>query len=190
VRNFEVEMTGVDVRTELVSLGNEVAEAGGYDGLDFARGGIADFDVGRIDILIALHACDTATDDAIFKGIGAGASIIVAAPCCHQELRPQIKPPELLRNVLKHGVMLERTAEFVTDALRSLLLERSGYSTKLFEFVPIEHTPKNLMLVGTRNFAFDRTAELEREIAGIKRFFSIEHHRLETLLGSDHTALI
>jgi len=88
----------------------------------------------------------------------------------------------MLKDVLKHGVMLERTAEFVTDALRSLLLERNGYSTKLIEFVPIEHTPKNLMLVGTRNAAIDRATEIDREIDEIKRFYSIRDQHLEMLL--------
>jgi hypothetical protein len=113
----------------------------------------------------------------------------VAAPCCHQELRPQIKPPDMLNDILKHGIMLERTAEFVTDALRSLLLERSGYSTKIIDFVPIEHTPKNLMLVGIRDDKFDRAAEIDREIAEIKAFYSIREQRLETLLESSKAAL-
>ena len=85
--------------------------------------------------------------------------------------------------------MLERTAEFVTDALRSLLLERSGYSTKLIDFVPIEHTPKNLMIVGTRDAKVDRAAEIDREIAEIKEFYSISEQRLETLLESSKAAL-
>src|SRR5204863_4515456 len=108
-------------------------------------------DIGNVDILIALHACNTATDDAMYKGITANADLIVAAPCCHKEIRPQIKPPEMFRDILKHGVMLERIAETLTDGLRSLLLERSGYATKLFEFISVEHTPNNNMLVGRRH---------------------------------------
>ncbi|HYJ90575.1 MAG TPA: SAM-dependent methyltransferase [Pyrinomonadaceae bacterium] len=189
VHGLNISVTGVEIKPDLVEKCNEIAVASEFTGLKFVRGGIADFDIESTDVLIALHACNTATDDAIYKGIQAGASIIVVAPCCHQELRPQIKPPNMLRDVLKHGVLLERTAEFVTDSLRSLLLERSGYATKLLDFVPVEHTPKNLMLVGTRDPSPDRASEIDHEIAEIKSFYSIEHQRLETLLESSIAAL-
>lgn len=181
-RKVDVQMTGVDTKRELVELGNGIAAAAGFDGLKFVVGSIADYDVGDVDILIALHACNTATDDAIFKGITAKADLIVAAPCCHQELRPQIKPPAMLRDILKHGVMLERTAETLTDGLRSLLLERSGYSTKLFEFVALEHTPKNNMLVGTRLKKPVEPGQFEQQIAEIKSFYGLEKQHLVTLL--------
>ncbi|HQZ96548.1 MAG TPA: SAM-dependent methyltransferase [Pyrinomonadaceae bacterium] len=181
-RKVDVQMTGVDTKSELVELGNGIAAAAGFEGLNFVVGSIANYDVGDVDILIALHACNTATDDAIFKGITAKADLIVAAPCCHQEIRPQIKPPAMLRDILKHGVMLERTAETLTDGLRSLLLERSGYSTKLFEFVALEHTPKNNMLVGTRLKKPTEPEQFEQQIAEIKAFYGIEKQHLETLL--------
>ena len=183
VKDIDVKVTGVEARAELVEKCNEIARTSEFTGLAFVKGNIAEFELGRTDILVALHACNTATDDALYKGIVADASIIIAAPCCHQELRPQIKPPEMLRDVLKHGIMLERTAEFVTDSLRSLLLERSGYSTKLLDFVPLEHTPKNLMIVGMRSTSTNRTSEIDNEIAEIKRFYSIEEQHLETLLS-------
>ncbi len=182
-RRVEVRMTGVDTKINLVDLGNGIAAAAGFDGLNFVVGSISEYDVGEVDILIALHACNTATDDAIFKGITAKADLIVAVPCCHQELRPQIKPPEMLRDILKHGVMLERTAETITDGLRSLLLERSGYSTKLFEFVPVEHTPKNNMLVGTRLKKPNHPEQFDRQIAEVKSMYGIEKQNLETLLS-------
>jgi hypothetical protein len=187
-RDLEVEMTGVDLRPELVELCNEIARTGELLGLRFVRGSIQDHEVGDADILIALHACNTATDEAIFKGIQARASIIVAAPCCHQELRPQIRPPEMFRDVLKHGIMMERTSEFVTDSLRSLLLERSGYATKIFEFVSIEHTPKNLMLVGTRIGRSEKAADIDRQIVEIKQFYGLSGQRLETLLHQQNAA--
>ena len=189
VREIDVSVTGVEMRADLVDRCNEIATASEFEGLKFMQGGIADADVTGVDVLIALHACNTATDEALFKGISSGATIIVAAPCCHQELRPQIKPPEMLHDVLKHGIMLERTAEFVTDALRSLLLERSGYSVKLLDFVPIEHTPKNLMIVGTRDPVFDRFSELDTEIAELMEFYSIKEQRLDMLLESGSAAL-
>jgi hypothetical protein len=189
VRGLDVEITGLDVKRELIEKCNDIARASEFSGLKFIKGGIGDHELGSADILIALHACNTATDEAIYKGIRANASVIVVAPCCHQEIRPQIEPPEMLRDVLKHGIMLERTAEFVTDALRSLLLERSGYATKIIDFVPIEHTPKNLMIVGTRDPAVNRAVEIDREIAQIKEFYSIKEQKLETLLESSKAAL-
>jgi hypothetical protein len=184
VRGLKVDMTGVEARKELVELCNEVADAAGFDGLKFVNGTIDSFDVGRVDILIALHACDTATDDALFKGIVAKAEVIVAAPCCHKELRRQIMPPEVLKDILKHGTMLEREAETITDGLRSMLLERSGYSTKVFEFVSIEHTPKNNMIVATRKPAdYDDTLRLRERIDEIKALYGIREQRLENLLA-------
>ncbi|MBX7054441.1 MAG: SAM-dependent methyltransferase [Pyrinomonadaceae bacterium] len=180
---LEAVVTGIDVKSELVDLCNGIARACDFDGLSFVVGRIDDFVVGDTDMLIALHACNTATDEALFKGIKANAGLILAAPCCHQEIRPQITPPAMLKDVLKHGVMLERFAEFITDGLRSLLLERSGYSTKLFEFVSTEHTPKNNMLAATRLGRPRPPEEFQRQIVEIKEQFGIDQHRLETLLG-------
>ncbi len=182
VRGIDVSMTGVDTRAELVGLCNDIAAASDFDGLNFVEGSIDSFSPAGVDILIALHACNTATDDAIYKGITAEAELIVTVPCCHQELRPQIKPPDMFRDILKHGVMLERVAETMTDGIRSLLLERSGYATKLFEFVAIEHTPKNNMLVGTRLDKPVDPSRFDEEIDSIKAFYGIERQLLEELL--------
>lgn len=182
VRGIKVEMTGVEAKSELASLCNEIAQTCEFDGLEFVNGTIATHETGKVDILIALHACDTATDDAIYKGIVAEASLIVAAPCCHREIRPQIKAPTMFRDILKHGVMMERTAETVTDGLRALLLERSGYSSRLFEFISVEHTPKNNMLVGTRLVTPKKSDEIEAQIAEIKSLYGIGEQRLEKLL--------
>lgn len=181
-RNLDVEVLGVDTKEHLVILGNDIAKACDFKGLRFVQGYISDFEIKEIDVLIALHACNTATDDAIFKGIEAKVDLIVVAPCCHQEIRPQIKPPEMLQNILNHGIMLEREAETLTDGLRGLLLEKSGYSTKLFEFISTEHTPKNNMIVGTRHDRKTDSEKFEVQIRAIKEFYGIEEHRLETLL--------
>jgi SAM-dependent methyltransferase len=180
--NLDVKVTGVDTKHELVSLCNDIAKSCEFNGLQFVHGWIGDYDLENLDILIALHACNTATDDAIFKGIRANADLIVCSPCCHQEIRPQIKPPALLKDILKHGVMLEREAEIITDGLRALLLEKSGYATRVFEFIATEHTPKNNMIVGTRQNAKIDAEKYEREIADIKNFYGITEQRLETLL--------
>ena len=146
-------------------------------------GDIADMALDQVDVLIALHACDTATDDAIAKGIAAGAKLILVSPCCHKELRPQLVPPPPLAAALRHGIVLERHAEFVTDALRAALLEWAGYETKVFEFIATEHTGKNLMIAATkRNDGAHREihAEQVRELAHL---YGIRNQRLAGQLG-------
>ena len=175
-----LQVTGVETRPHLVSLCSEIAAAGDYDGLKFVQGNIADFDPGDVDILIALHACDTATDDALYKGIAANASIIVAAPCCHHEIKAQMRSPDLLAGILKHPVLHERTAETITDGLRSLILEREGFKTKMFEFVSTEHTPKNNMLVAVRTRTGDPSKTIE--IDAIMKTFGIRHQSLSARL--------
>lgn len=182
IRGLDVKITGIDTKQELVGLCNDIAKASEFEDLKFVHGWIGDYELNDVDILIALHACNTATDDAIFKGIKAEADLIVVAPCCHQEIRPQIVPPEMFRNVFKHGIMLEREAESITDGLRALLLEKSGYSTKLFEFISTEHTPKNNMIVGTKQTKASDTEKISEQISSIKDFYGIKEQRLENLL--------
>lgn len=178
-----VSITGIEARDNLVELCNDIAKASEFDGLEFVQGTIDSYHLADVDILIALHACDTATDDALFKGIAAKAELIVAAPCCHQQVRPQMRAPDMFKDVLKHGVLAERTAETITDGLRSLLLEREGYSTKMIEFVSVEHTPKNNLLVGTRTERPKNAAIFDEQIAAIRSQFSIERQRLDELLS-------
>lgn len=182
IRGIDVRVTGVDTKSQLVGLCNDIARSSEFENLKFVHGYIGDFALDDVDILIALHACNTATDDAIFQGIKADADLIVVAPCCHQEIRPQIVPPEMFKNVLKHGIMLEREAESITDGLRALLLEKSGYSTRLFEFVATEHTPKNNMIVGTKQQKDVESEELNEQIRAIKDFYGIKEQKLENLL--------
>ncbi|CAN5684871.1 SAM-dependent methyltransferase [soil metagenome] len=182
VRGIDTAVTGVDTKQELVTLCNDIAKASEFEDLKFVHGYIGDYELKDVDILIALHACNTATDDAIFQGIQANADLIVVAPCCHQEIRPQIKPPEMLSNILKHGIMLEREAESITDGLRALLLEKSGYATKLFEFIATEHTPKNNMIVGTKQDKQTDIEKLDEQINSIKDFYGIREQKLESLL--------
>lgn len=186
-RGIRARVTGVDAREELVSLCNDIARAADFDGLDFKRGFIRDTEVADVDILIALHACNTATDEAMYKGIAAQASIIICAPCCHQELRPQMVAPEVLRGVLRHGIMLEREAELATDGLRALLLEQHGYATRVFEFISTEHTQKNTMIVGIRREQADGTDSLAQQIQELKSFYGIKEQHLETLLSNHST---
>ena len=184
VRGLDVEMTGIDSRSDMIELCNQIAAAAGYAGLRFVSGTIVDFEIAGADILIALHACDTATDEALYKGISSNAEIIVAAPCCHKELRRQIEAPDALGDILKHGSLLEREAETITDGIRSMLLERSGYATRVFEFISVDHTPKNNMIVATRVHGRqpDRK-QVSRRINDVMSMYGISQQRLENLLA-------
>jgi SAM-dependent methyltransferase len=184
VLGLAAKVTGVEARPELVELCNRVAVEAGFSGLSFVAGHIDDYEPGSVDILIALHACDTATDEALYKGVRAGASLVVAAPCCHKELRPQVCPPVPLRGLLRHGILLEREAESLTDSLRALLLEAAGYRVKVFEFVSTEHTRKNTMIAGVRRAVGSgaATEDALREFRALKEFYGVAEQRLETLL--------
>ena len=176
---------GLESRPDLVATCNAAAARHGLAGrLTFAAGTIADAPLPDIDLLIALHACDTATDDALARGLAAGAQLLVVAPCCQKELRAQLTAPVVLAEALRHGIFQERQAEFVTDALRAQLLEWAGYRTKVFEFISTEHTAKNLMIaahrVGPRGTSEDARAAAVRAFA---RFYGIRHHALARHLG-------
>jgi len=176
---------GIEARADLVELCNRAAQENRFDGLRFETGNIADANLDRADVLIALHACDTATDDAIAWGVRAGASLIIASPCCHRELRPQLRPPPVLADALRHGILLERQAEFVTDALRAALLEWAGYDTKVFEFISTEHTAKNLMIAATKRSGPPSRADDARKVRELAAGYGICRQRLATHLGLD-----
>lgn len=178
-------VVGVEMRPDMVALGNQVAGKVGLTGLSFAQGTIADYDSSGASVLIALHACDTATDDAIAKGIAADAELIVVAPCCHKQIRREIEAAHAatpLDYLMKHGIFVERQAEMVTDGIRALILEYFGYSTRVFEFISDQHTPKNVMIVGERSGRGRNPAVLEK-IAAAKAFFGIRQHYLEAAIG-------
>lgn len=181
----KVDIVGVELRDRLVEDGNATARASGFSGLSFVAGTILDHDAAGADAVIALHACDTATDDAIYRGIEAGAELIAVAPCCHKQVRRQMEAGQAddrLGFLLRHGTFMEKQAEMVTDGLRALLLEASGYRTKVFEFVSDAHTPKNNLIVAQKGRAGPRQAAIDR-IAAAKAMFGIRKHHLEGLLG-------
>jgi SAM-dependent methyltransferase len=182
---LSTEVIGVEYRADLVTLCNKIAADSGFQSLHFAQGSIADFDCSEANILIALHACDTATDDAIYQGITAGAELIVVAPCCHKQIRREIEKAKRhndLDFLMKHGIFVERQAEMVTDGIRALILEYCGYSTKVFEFISDAHTPKNVLIVGSKKTSTRDPAILEK-IKAAKTYFGIESHHLERMLG-------
>lgn len=181
--NLKVSLTGVELRAELVDLCNAIRTDCGFDNLSFVSKDINDFSSSEIDVIIALHACDTATDVAIYKGIKADAELIVCAPCCHKQVRKDMGSNSDFRAITKHGIFEERQAEMLTDAIRSLLMEREGYATKAFEFISNEHTRKNLMLVGRRLKKSSDTSKIDRDIKKLKDAFLIKKQELEDLLA-------
>ncbi|MDR9502550.1 MAG: SAM-dependent methyltransferase [Desulfurivibrionaceae bacterium] len=183
------QVTGVELREDLVLLCAKAAQKLGLSGLSFQKGDIRSYTPQGIDIMIALHACDVATDYAIHLGIRAGAAIIMCAPCCHKEIRPQMQSPPVLRPLLKHGIHLGQEAEMVTDSLRALLLEASGYTTRIFEFVALEHTSKNKMILAVKGTGPNKQAELLAQIREIKDFYGIREQCLESLLQADGLGL-
>lgn len=179
------EVVGVEFRDELVNFCNETARATGVNNLSFEQGTIENFDSAGADVLIALHACDTATDDAIAKGIAAGSELIVVAPCCHKQIRREIETSNrgnALDFLMKHGIFVERQAEMVTDAMRAMILEHFGYSTKVFEFISDVHTPKNVLIVATKTKRGKDASQLKK-LAEAKAFFGIRRHYLEDAVG-------
>ncbi|MFO1511440.1 MAG: SAM-dependent methyltransferase [Verrucomicrobiota bacterium] len=177
-----VKVTGVETRADLVTTTNKLARQIKADGLEFVSGTIETAKLPCVDALIALHACNTATDDAIKRGIELGAKLIVVAPCCHKEVRPQLGKPEPFASVLSHGLMEERMAEWVTDGLRALFLEWAGYRTKIMEFVDSEHTPKNLMIAAVREREPFAEEQARKRIEELKTFFALKTHALDSLL--------
>ncbi|WP_423067577.1 class I SAM-dependent methyltransferase [Devosia sp. CN2-171] len=179
------EVVGVEFRPDLVEFCNTTAGETGTDNLSFAQGTIESFDSTGADALIALHACDTATDDAIAKGIAAGSELIVVAPCCHKQIRREMETSNAgnaLDFVTRHGIFLERQAEMVTDAMRAMILEHFGYSTKVFEFISDVHTPKNVLIVATKTKR-GKDAGALKKLLDAKEFFGIRKHYLEDAVG-------
>jgi SAM-dependent methyltransferase len=176
------QVTGVELRADLVALCNRVAARAGCEGLSFVEGDLRSFVPQAVDVMIALHACDTATDHAIDLGLRAGARILVCSPCCHKELRPQMARPGPLAGMLRYGIHLGQEAEMVTDSLRALLLEAAGYEASVFEFVSLEHTSKNKMILAIRRGAGGDAARALAQVDDIKAFYGIREQCLERLV--------
>ncbi len=182
---MNAQVTGVELRQDMVTLCNDAVQALGIEGLAFEQGDIGRHAPQAIDVMIALHACDTATDHAIHKGMRAGAAIILCSPCCHKQIRPQLLSPHPLGPILQHGIHLGQEAEMLTDGLRALLLESRGYQTQVFEFISLEHTHKNKMILAVKRAHPGPADEVLAQIDEIKRFYGIREQCLETLLNAD-----
>ena len=158
----DIEVVGYDLKEDVIKKCNALAQQLDYKNLSFRQGDISDCDdKDDVDMVVSLHACDKATDYALEKAVKWGAKVIMAVPCCHHELNGQIKN-DMLQPVLKYGVIKERMAALLTDALRANLLEEQGYSTQILEFIDMEHTPKNLMIRGVKREGIRPTKKTDK----------------------------
>ena len=186
------EVTGVEQRQELSTLCNQAVARLGLNGLHFECGDVRQHAAAASDIMIALHACDIATDVAMHRGITSGAAIILCSPCCHQQLRPQMHSPALLQPMLRHGIHMAEQAEMLTDTLRALLLQSAGYEAQVFEFISPEHTSKNKMVLAVRRdrpLPEPRRLALLAQVAELKAFYGVREQMLESLLAADAASL-
>ena len=198
---YDIEMEGVEIRPDLVVKINEIIKESNLQDFRFVESSIEDYmtqrlrdtkaqsmagsatlrlcDSATLDVLIALHACNTATDDAIIKGIESGAKLIICAPCCHKQIRQEMEKSKIVDPITRYGIFLERQAVMITDAIRALIMEYFGYKTQVMEFIEMEHTPKNILLVGRKSdIPVDKEAIL-KQIEDLKKQYGIEKHYLE-----------
>lgn len=179
--SLQAEVKGVEIRQDLVDKCNNIAQKNGLTNLNFELGNIDQYKIESADMVIALHACDIATDMAIAKGLEAEAKYIIVAPCCHKQIRKAISKTESALNpILKHGILLERQAEMITDSIRALILESQGYDVKVFEFISSEHTGKNVMISAVK--ADNKNQNALQQIEALKSAFGIPEHFLEGLI--------
>lgn len=177
-------VTGVELNPKMVEFCQNVAQQSGFNQLDFFQGDVRTYEPERLDVMIALHACDVATDFAIHSGIRLNAQIIMCAPCCHKELRPQLQSPKVLSPMLQFGIHAGQQAEMLTDTIRALLLKAYGYETKVFEFVALEHTSKNKMILATKRKDYEQPDQaVLAQIQALKEMYGIQKHSLELLLN-------
>ncbi len=173
ILNKPAQTNGVDRRTDMVEAANRAVQECAMSGIKFKCGKISAAPAKAADVLTALHACDTATDDAIAAGIKAQVPLILVAPCCHHELRGNIRPQGAAAGMLRHTILLERTAAVLSDAMRCLILESNGYQVQAVEFVDPEHTPRNTLIIATYFGDNPRMANACNELKELERLFGI-----------------
>ncbi|WP_143318961.1 SAM-dependent methyltransferase [Clostridium sp. HBUAS56010] len=164
LKGYSIRIIGLDLKQTVIDGCNRLREKYGYEKLDFYHGDIASYEgVDHVDMVVTLHACDTATDYALFKAVRWGASVILSVPCCQHELNKQMKNP-LMAPLFQYGLIKERVAALYTDALRAELLEQNGYRTQILEFIDMEHTPKNILIRAVKQ---GQNKENQKEIKAI-----------------------
>ena len=188
----KIVMEGVEIRKDLVlKINGIIRDCGLNQGKDainrvfttestmrFVQNSIADYKPSNLDVLIALHACDTATDDAILKGIRNNAKLIICAPCCHKQIRREMEKSGKFDAITKYGIFLERQAVMITDAVRALVLEYCGYKTQVMEFIEIDNTPKNVLLVGRKSDKPVDKEAIAKQIKDLLTQYGVGEHYL------------
>ena len=171
IRGYEVRMVGLDLKEDVIEHCNALAEKYGYDHLHFLTGDIAQYEgMTKVDMVVTLHACDTATDYALAKAVSWGADVILSVPCCQHELNRQIEN-DILSPVLSYGLLKERMAALVTDGLRAEYLKKEGYDTQILEFIDMEHTPKNILIRAVKT---GKKAENQHIIEACEEFLHVK----------------
>lgn len=171
LKGYSIRMIGLDLKQDVIDRCNGLSRRYGFENLNFYHGDIATYEgVGQVDMVVTLHACDTATDYALAKAVRWNASVILSVPCCQHELNRQMKC-EMLEPALQYGLIKERMAALYTDAIRAQLLESRGYRTQILEFIDMEHTPKNILIRGVRQ---GEKKDNRRELEEMMAFLSVE----------------
>ena len=171
LKNYDVRIIGLDLKTDVIRHCNELSEKYGYEKLKFLEGNIADYTgVEEVDMVVTLHACDTATDFALDKAVGWNAKVVLSVPCCQHELNGQMHS-ELLAPLFKYGLIKERMAALITDAMRAEYLENQGYDTQILEFIDMEHTPKNILIRAVKT---GKKKNNQESIKACEEFFHIK----------------
>ena len=183
MKDYEIRMIGLDLKQDVIDHCNRLAEKYGYDKLNFYVGDIASFERSEpVDMVVTLHACDTATDYALAKAVAWDASVILSVPCCQHELNGQIHN-ELLEPVLSYGILKERMAALITDGLRACMLKEQGYETQILEFIDMEHTPKNLLIRAVKT---KRSLDEKKELEACMQFLHAEPTLKKLLSEQEH----
>lgn len=178
-KGYEVRIIGLDLKREVIESCNRLRTAYGFDKLDFYQGDIASYQSeSQVDMVVTLHACNTATDYALEKAVKWGASVILSVPCCQHELNRQMSSPQM-DPVFRYGLIRERMAALYTDAIRAEILENQGYRTQILEFIDMEHTPKNILIRAVRQ---GRKKDNKRQLEELLRFLGTEQTLARLLL--------
>lgn len=175
LKNRNVEIIGLDLKKDVIEFCNKVAEDLDYQGLKFLMGDIADYTNDHADMVVTLHACDTATDYALINSVKWNTKVILSVPCCQHELFSQIDN-DIHEPMLKHGILKDRLTEYLTDGLRGLKLEASGYDVSMIEFTSLEHTGKNILIKAIKDEKIDKkkTEKALREYEALRDFYKVK----------------
>ncbi len=168
LKGFDIRVIGLDLKKDVIAHCQRLAEKYGYEKLTFLTGDIADYHgTDRVNMVVTLHACDTATDYALYKAVKWGADVILSVPCCQHEANNQIANKEF-SGIFKYGIIKERMAALITDGIRANLLEECGYKTQILEFIDMEHTPKNLLIRAVKG------EKTENHVEELEKFLSLD----------------